>query len=96
MLARVTTFEGGSADGIRAASEDMRSKIAGGPPPDVKSAGITMLADADGGRVMMIGLFESDGDLRASEETLERMNPPEGIGSRSSVEVYEVAAEARM
>jgi len=96
MLARVTTFDGGTADGIRAASEDMRSKIGQGPPPGVKSAGITMLADAEGGRVLMIGLFAGEEDLRASEEVLEQMSPPSGLGARTSVEVYEVAAEARM
>lgn len=96
MLARVTTWEGGTADGIRAASAEMQSRVAQGPPPGVKSSGLTMLADAEGGRVLMIGLFESEGDLRESEAVLKQMNPPEGLGSRTTVEVFEVAAEARM
>jgi hypothetical protein len=53
MLARVTTFEGGTADGVRAAVEQLESDIPSGPPP-------------------------------------------EGAGTRSSVDVYEVGADVRM
>jgi hypothetical protein len=96
MLARVTTWEGGSADGIRAAAEDMRSRIPSGPPEGLKSTGITMLVDPDGGRMLMIGLFATEDDLRESEPVLQAMDLPDGIGKRMSVDVYEVAAEARM
>jgi hypothetical protein len=95
MLARVTTWEGGTADGIRAAAEQMRSNISLGPPPGMKNTGLTMLVDPEGGRVLMIGLFASEEDLRESEAVLKEMNPPEGIGSRGGVEVFEVAAEVR-
>jgi hypothetical protein len=96
MLARLTTWEGGTADGIRTASEEMRSNVAQGPPPGMKSQGFMMLTDPDGGRVLMIGLFDNEDDLRESEPVLKQMNPPEGLGTRASVDVYEVAAEARM
>lgn len=96
MLARVTTFEGGTADGVRAAAEQLRSDIPQGPPPGVKSSGLTMLVDPDGGRVVFIGLFASEEDLRASESALDEMTPPEGMGSRASVDVYEVGADVRM
>lgn len=96
MLARVTTWEGGTADGIRAASAEMRSNVDQGPPPGLKSTGLTMLVDPDGGRVLMIGLFASEQDLRESEPVLAQLNPPAGLGSRTSLEVYEVAAEVRM
>ncbi len=52
MLARVTTFEGGTADGIRAVVEQMRSDIPQGPPSGIKSNGLTMLVDPDGGRAI--------------------------------------------
>jgi hypothetical protein len=96
MLARVTTWEGGTADGIRSASEEMRSRISGGPPEGVKSTGFTMLADPDGGRVLMIGMFATEDDLRESESSLAQLTPPEGLGSRTATEVYDVAAEGRM
>jgi hypothetical protein len=96
MLARVTTWEGGTADGIRAAAEQMRSNMAQGPPPGVKSTGLTMLVDPDGARVLMIGMFASEDDLRESEAALKEMNPPDGLGNRTSTEILEVAAEVRM
>jgi hypothetical protein len=96
MLARVTTFEGGSAEGIRAAGEQMRANMGEGPPEGIKSTGVTMLIDPDGGRVLFIGLFATEDDLRSSEATLEAMDPPEGMGTRSSLDIYEVAAEARL
>jgi hypothetical protein len=96
MLARVTTFEGGTADGVRAALEQLQSDIPNGPPEGIKSNGLTMLVDPEGGRMMFIGLFANEEDLRASERVLEEMSPPEGAGTRSSVDVYEVGAEIRM
>ena len=96
MLARVTTFEGGTAEGIRAALEQLRSDIPKGPPPGIKSSGLTVLVDPDGGRVQFIGLFASEDDLRASESALEEMSPPDGMGKRASVDVYEVGADVRM
>jgi hypothetical protein len=96
MLARVTTFEGGTAGGIRAAVEQLQSDIAQGPPPGVKSNGLTMLVDPDGGRVIFVGLFATEEDLRASESALEETSPPEGMGSRAAVDVYEVGADVRM
>jgi hypothetical protein len=95
MLARVVTFEGGTADGIRAAVDQLKSDISSGPPEGVKSSGLTMLFDAEAGRVLFIGLFENEDDLRASEAVLEEMSPPEGAGSRSAVDVYEVGADVR-
>ena len=96
MVARVTTWEGGTAEAIRAAAEEMQSNVSQGPPPGVKSTGLTMLADPAGGRVVMIGLFASDDDLQESEAALKQMNPPEGIGTRGAIEIYEVAADVRM
>jgi hypothetical protein len=96
MLARVTTFEGGTADGIRAAAEQLKSDIPQGPPPGIRSNGLTMLIAPEQGRVLFIGMFATEDDLKASEAALEDMTPPEGTGKRSSVEVYEVGADVRM
>ena len=96
MLARVTTWEGGTPEGIRAASQEMRSNVAQGPPPGVKSTGLTMLADPEGGRVVMIGLFQTEEDLQESEAALKQMNPPDGLGNRGPIDVYEVVADVRM
>jgi hypothetical protein len=96
MLARVAKWEGGTAEGIRAASEEMRSNISLGPPPGVKSTGLTMLVDPDGGLVLVIALFASEDDLRESEAVLKEMNPPDGLGTRTATDIFEVVAEVRM
>ena len=96
MLARVTTWEGGTAADLRAAAEEMRRSVSQGPPEGVKSTGLTMLVDAEGGRALMIGLFGSEADLRQSEPALKQMNPPAGLGSRTATHVFEVAVEIRM
>jgi hypothetical protein len=95
-LARVVRFEGGTADGIRAAAEQLKGDIGKGPPEGVKSTGLTFLVDPEGGRAMFVGLFANEADLRESEATLEEMSPPEGMGTRASVDVYEVGADVRM
>jgi hypothetical protein len=96
MLARMTKWEGGTAEGVRAAAEELRSNISQGPPLGVKSTGITMLTDPEAGRMVMIGLFATEADLQESEAALKQMNPPQGLGTRGSIEVYELAAEVRM
>jgi hypothetical protein len=95
MLARVTTWEGGTADAIHAATHEIRANVAEGPPPGVTSSGFTMLSDPDSGRTLMIGLFESEEDLRDSEAALAAMTPPDGLGTRTAVDVYHVIAEVR-
>jgi hypothetical protein len=96
MLARVTTFEGGTADGIRSAMEELRAQIPDGPPPGVIAKGLTVLADPDAGRIIWIGLFDDEEALRSSEAALSQMTPPPGMGTRASLSVYEVAADTRV
>jgi hypothetical protein len=55
-----------------------------------------LVVGGEGGRVLMIGLFASEDDLREREAVLEQMNPPERLGSRAAIDVYEVTAEVRM
>lgn len=97
MYARVASFEGGGADAIRAAAEDISSRAASGPPEGVPSVGFTFLVDPEGGRVLAIGLFKTEEDLRAGDAVLNEMSPPgEGIGERKSVDQYEVAFDVRV
>ena len=96
MLARVSTFEGGTADGIRSAMEELKAQIPQGPPPGVKAVGLTVLVDTEGGRVVWVGLFDNEDDLRESQAALEAMTPPDGMGRRASIDVYEVAADTRL
>ena len=96
MLARVTTFEGGTPDGIRAAAEEMRSNIPRAAPGRQEQRPDDARRSGRRPDEMIIGLFAGEEDLRASERALEEMNPPDAAGKRSSVDVYEVGAEVRM
>ncbi len=96
MYARVARFQGGSAEGLRAAGEEIASRVATGPPEGVPSVGFTLLIDPNGGQSLAIGLFETEADLKAGDAVLNEMSPPgEGMGTRGAVEVYEVAVDMR-
>ena len=97
MYARVATFESSTPESMRTAAEGIRARAASGPPEGVPSTGFTLLFDADRGRGLAIGLFETEEDLRQGDEVLNSMDPPvEGMGRRVSVETFEVAVDVRM
>ncbi|HEX5909643.1 MAG TPA: hypothetical protein VFY44_04065 [Thermoleophilaceae bacterium] len=67
------------------------------PPDGVPSNGIIVLNDLEQGRSLVIGLFETEADLKTGDEALRAMDsPPEAAGDVSSVEFYEVAVDRRM
>lgn len=96
MIARVVTWEGGDPEAIRRAAADIGSRAATGPPEGVRSSGFTMLVDPEGGRTLMIGLFETQEDLRDAEPVLDAMDPGQGLGDRGQTRAYDVAVEVRM
>jgi hypothetical protein len=58
--------------------------------------GLLLLADPDGGRVLVISLFETEEDCRKGDETLKTMSPPsDRVGRQGAIEMYEVAADRR-
>ncbi|MGH2840083.1 MAG: hypothetical protein ACRDKY_04575 [Solirubrobacteraceae bacterium] len=90
-------FEGANADAIRAASEEIADRAASGPPEGVPAVGFTLLVDPDGGQGLAISLFANEDDLRTGDAVLNEMSPPgEGMGQRTSVDVYEVAVDLRL
>ena len=96
MFARVVTWEGGDADAIRRAAADVSSRAATGPPEGVNSTGFMMLVDPESGRTMMLGLFETQDDLRAAEPVLDAMDPGQGLGDRGETRAYDIAVDVRM
>ena len=96
MYARVVKWEGGDAAAIREAVERIRADAASGPPEGVPSTGFTFLADPEGGRVIAIGLFKTEEDLRTGDAKLNEMSPPVSMGTRGPVEVYEVGFDTRL
>ena len=97
MHARVASWEGGNPDAIRRSSDEIRERAGEGPPEGVPAVGFLLLVDPENGRSMAISLFESEDDLRQGDEVLNGMSPPDdGMGTRSSVQVYEVAVDVRL
>jgi hypothetical protein len=82
MYARVARWEGADPQIMREMVEDMRKDAAAGgrPPGDVPAVGGTVLFDADRGTSMAILLFESQEDMRKSDEILNAINPPRETG----------------
>ena len=65
-----------------------------GPPEGVPSSGVLVLSDASNGRSLVIGLFDTEDDLRTGDAALKAMDqPPDAKGDISSVEFYEVTAD---
>jgi len=97
MYARVAKWEGGDADAIQKSAARSREQAQSGPPEGVPAKGFTLLIDPASGQAFAISLFESEEDYREGHETLDSMTPPDdGMGSRASVEKYEVAIDLRM
>jgi hypothetical protein len=96
MYARVAKWEGADAEAMRSTAEEINSRAESGPPEGVPAKGFLLLIDPDNGRSIAISLFETEEDRRQGDETLNAMNPPgDGMGSRSPVEMYEVAVDVK-
>lgn len=95
MYARVARWEGLDREAIRRFAQMINS--ADGPPEGVPSSGILVLSDADNGRSLVVGLFDTEEDLRKGDEALKAMDrPPQAQGDISSIEFYEVTADRRV
>ena len=56
-----------------------------------------MLIDPDSGKSMSIVLFETEEDLQTGDAALNEMNPgSDDVGTRTTVEMYEVGADLRV
>jgi hypothetical protein len=92
MYARVVRFTDVSSD--RIAEIQQRVTENEGPPEGVISTGFQLLVDESQGTALFIGYFASEEDMKKSSEVLEAMNPGETPGTRASVDICEVKAEA--
>ena len=97
MYARVARFEGGDAEAVRRNAQGVSERAESGPPEGLPAKGILVLIDPDNGRTLSVTLFETEDDLRQGDETLRSMNPPDtDMGSRATVETYEVGVDLRV
>jgi hypothetical protein len=72
-------------------------KSSDGPPEGVPASGIMVLGDRESGRSLVIGLFDSEDDLRTGDAALRAMDrPAEAQGNISSIEFYEVTVDRRL
>lgn len=97
MYVRIARFEGGSGNWDERI-EEVRRRIEGATPEGVeRPPGIKrsmMLIDRESGRGASLLFVEDEEALRAADEMMNKMTPPAGGGSRTSVEMYEVAVDA--
>jgi hypothetical protein len=97
MYARVARWEGAKGDALRRAADEANAQAPNGPPPGVPAKAFLMLIDPDSGKSMSIVLFETEEDLQTGDAALNEMNPgSDDVGTRTTVEMYEVGADLRV
>ena len=67
-----------------------------GPPPGVDSTGFQLFVDEDQGTALFVGFFETEQKMRDASAVFEQMDSSETPGTRASVDLCEVKAEATM
>ncbi len=94
-IARFENAEGNWDERIKEIRNRMRSPGDGSPMAHARGAvkRAMMLVDRENGRGAGLIFVESEEDLRRVDEAMNQMSPPEGGGTRTSVEMYEVAVD---
>jgi hypothetical protein len=95
MYVRIARFEGSGEnwdERIAEIRERMASGMGGDDRPPIKRQ--LMLVDRENGRGAGVSFCETEDDLRKVDEFMNNMSPPGGSGTRSSVELYEVAIDS--
>jgi hypothetical protein len=87
MYARVATFQSDPGD-FDQAIEGVRNRVAADPPAGLEGARMLMLVDRESGKGLGITLYDSADAMRRGDEALNAT--PGGVGTRISVELYEV------
>ena len=96
MYVRIARFEGGEGNWDERI-EDIRGRMAEGmrnPQEAMPVKRSLMLVDREGRRRANVMFCESEDDLRKVDEYMNSMNPPSGTGTRTGVEMYEVAIDS--
>jgi len=95
MYVRIARFEG-TEDNWDERIEEIRGRMAGqgedASRPPYKRA--LMLVDRENSRGAAVTFCETEDDLRKVDEYMNNMSPPGGTGTRSSVEMFEVAVDS--
>lgn len=92
MHARVVRFTDVSPE--RIAEIVTRVEADEGPPPGVDSTGFNLFYDEAQGTAIFVGFFETEQKMRDASAIFEQMDASETPGTRASVDMCEVKAEA--
>lgn len=97
MYVRIARFENASGDWDKRL-EEVRKRMSGevdSPMAQARDAvkRAMMLVDRENNRGAGVIFCETEDDLRRVDRAMNEMSPPPGAGTRTSVEVYEVAID---
>jgi hypothetical protein len=92
MYARVVRFTGVTPE--RLSEVVARVEESDGPPPGVDSTGFQLLVDEGQGTAIFVGYFETEEKMREASAVFEQMDSSETPGTRASVDLCEVKADA--
>ncbi len=95
MYARIARFEGEGDnwdERIAEVRERMTTGMASADGPPITRS--LMLVDRKNGRGAALMFCETEDDLRKVDEFMNSMTPPGGTGTRTSVDLYEVAVDS--
>ena len=67
-----------------------------GPPPGIKATGLQILLDRDQRTSVVLQFFDSEEDMRESEQAFDSMDPGETPGTRASVDRCELKHKMKM
>jgi hypothetical protein len=92
MYARVVRFTGVTPERIGKVVSAVEESD--GPPPGVDSTGFQLLVDEANGTALYVGYFETEQKMQDASAVFEQMDAAETPGTRASVDLCEVKAEA--
>ena len=106
MYARVVRFEGGDPSVIDEQVADMKRQMdaarSGDVPADAPEQVRTLmdtvtrfieLVDRESGSSVGIAFCETEENVRRADEALDSMSPPQEVGKRTAVDIFEVALD---
>lgn len=94
MHARVVRFTDVTPEQIAAVGNEIEGSD--GPPPGVDASSIQVLHDAAQGTAVVVIQFESEEKMQAADSVLSDMDASQVPGTRASVDLCAVTAEARV
>ena len=94
MHARVVRFTDVSPERISQIAAEVEKSD--GPPPGVDSSGFQLFFDETQGTAIFVGFFETEQKMRDASAVFDQMDSSETPGTRASVDLCEVKAEATM